>query len=58
MAGGTFLTKNKVRPGAYVNIAAEAKTSGSISDSGLTLRVHGGQCLGVSVSLGCNTYSN
>ena len=26
MAGGTFLTKNKVRPGAYVNIAAEAKT--------------------------------
>lgn len=34
MAGGTFLTKNKVRPGAYVNIAAEAKTSGSISDRG------------------------
>ena len=37
MAGGTFLTKNKVRPGAYVNIAAEAKTSGSISDRGIVV---------------------
>lgn len=35
MAGGTFLTQNKVRPGAYINVKTEAKPLGSISDRGI-----------------------
>lgn len=59
MAGGTFLTKNKVRPGAYVNIAAEAKTSGSISDRGivvLPMDIDWGAKLTV-INSGDNTFS-
>lgn len=59
MAGGTFLTKNKVRPGAYVNIAAEAKTSGSISDRGivvLPMDIDWGATLTV-INSGDNTFS-
>lgn len=35
MAGGTFLTQNKVRPGAYINVKTEAKPLGSVSDRGI-----------------------
>ena len=34
MAGGTFLTQNKVRPGAYINIKSAAKPLGNVSDRG------------------------
>lgn len=35
MAGGTFITQNKVRPGAYVNMIAKAKASSSIANRGV-----------------------
>ena len=34
MAGGTFLTQNKVRPGAYINIKSAAKPLGNVGDRG------------------------
>lgn len=37
MADGTFLTHNKIRPGAYINVTAEPKTSGAASDRGIVV---------------------
>ena len=34
MAGGTFTTQNKVRPGAYINFKSAAKPLGTLSDRG------------------------
>lgn len=35
MAGGTWLSQNKVRPGAYINFKAVAKSSMTIGDRGI-----------------------
>lgn len=35
MAGGNFVTQNKVRPGVYVNFAGEGKPLGSVGDRGV-----------------------
>ncbi|WP_410769581.1 phage tail sheath family protein [Fontibacillus sp. BL9] len=35
MAGGTFLTQNKVRPGVYININTEPKALGTVGDRGV-----------------------
>lgn len=35
MAGGTFISQNKVRPGAYTNMVAKAKASSAIGDRGI-----------------------
>ncbi|MEI7027902.1 phage tail sheath family protein [Paenibacillus sp. y28] len=35
MAGGTWNTTNKVRPGVYINFVSEAKAVGSVSDRGI-----------------------
>ena len=33
--GGTFLTYNKVLPGAYINFISKARALGSIADRGV-----------------------
>ncbi|MEG6521137.1 phage tail sheath family protein [Desulfotomaculum sp. 1211_IL3151] len=35
MAGGTWTTQNKVRPGVYINFASEPKPLGSVGDRGI-----------------------
>ncbi|MBO9610395.1 MAG: phage tail sheath family protein [Paenibacillaceae bacterium] len=35
MAGGTFTTQNKVRPGAYINFVSEAKSLGTVGERGI-----------------------
>ena len=35
MAGGSFLVQNKVRPGAYINFIAKAKSLMNVSDRGI-----------------------
>lgn len=35
MAGGTWTTQNKVRPGVYVNFASEKKAAGTIGERGI-----------------------
>lgn len=35
MAGGTWLTQNKVRPGAYINVVGVPKPLSSVSDRGI-----------------------
>lgn len=35
MAGGNFVTQNKVRPGVYVNFVGEGKALGSMGDRGI-----------------------
>ncbi|MNB80549.1 Phage tail sheath protein [compost metagenome] len=35
MAGGTWTTQNKVRPGAYINFKAAAQAQGSLGDRGI-----------------------
>lgn len=35
MAGGTFNTQNKVRPGAYINFGSEPKPLSSVADRGI-----------------------
>ncbi|MBB6632761.1 phage tail sheath family protein [Cohnella thailandensis] len=35
MAGGTWTSQNKVRPGVYINTVSEAKASGAIGDRGV-----------------------
>lgn len=35
MAGGTFITMNKVRPGAYTNMIARAKAMSNLADRGI-----------------------
>ena len=34
LGGGTFLTQNKVLPGAYINFVSAAKASAALSDRG------------------------
>ena len=34
LGGGTFLTQNKVLPGAYINFVSAAKASATLSDRG------------------------
>ncbi|MEK3722311.1 phage tail sheath family protein [Paenibacillus sp. FSL H8-0034] len=34
MAGGTWVTQNKVRPGTYINIVGQGGTAGSVGDRG------------------------
>ncbi|MBT2293243.1 phage tail sheath family protein [Paenibacillus albidus] len=36
MAGGTWTTQNKVRPGVYVNVASEQSTIGKMGERGIT----------------------
>jgi len=36
MAGGTWTTQNKVRPGVYVNIASNQNVAGKMGDRGIT----------------------
>ena len=35
LGGGTFVTQNKVLPGAYINVISAASASASISDRGI-----------------------
>ena len=35
MAGGTWLSQNKVRPGAYINFKAVPKSSMTVGDRGI-----------------------
>lgn len=35
MAGGTFVTQNKVRPGVYINILSEPKSLGTVGERGI-----------------------
>ncbi|WP_159886193.1 phage tail sheath family protein [Paenibacillus puerhi] len=35
MAGGTWTTQNKVRPGVYINFAGEGKAAGAVSERGI-----------------------
>ena len=35
MSGGTWLTQNKVRPGAYINFKSDGKTLGTMGDRGV-----------------------
>ena len=37
MAGGTFVTRNKVRAGAYINFVSEYSPLGTVSDRGVVL---------------------
>ena len=37
MAGGTFVTRNKVRAGAYINFVSEYSPLGTVSDRGTVL---------------------
>ena len=37
MAGGTFVTRNKVRAGAYINFVSEFSPLGTVSDRGVVL---------------------
>lgn len=34
LGGGTFLTQNKVLPGAYINFISTAKASATLSERG------------------------
>ncbi|MBW4083867.1 phage tail sheath family protein [Paenibacillus sp. S150] len=36
MAGGTWTTQNKVRPGVYVNVASDGSTAGKMGERGIT----------------------
>ena len=35
LGGGTFLTQNKILPGAYINFVSVAKASATLSDRGI-----------------------
>ena len=36
MAGGTWTTQNKVRPGVYVNVTSNGSITGKMGDRGIT----------------------
>lgn len=40
LGGGTFVTQNKVLPGAYINFVAAAKASATLSDRGIATIPH------------------
>jgi hypothetical protein len=35
LGGGTFLTQNKILPGAYINFISAARASATLSDRGI-----------------------